>query len=431
MNKFKEEIKNAENLKYIFSNPLEKNDYKRVVVRKIDEANALWQQESYTQTQVFHANITAEELSERLEQLFLKYKQCCVQRREETLYAFNNNGECKIKKVAGKNKVQVSHNHKKKYFINEGDDVPVMVKLGVFTKDGKIVASKYDKFKQINRFVEIINDSLKTYNKEEISIIDFGCGKSYLTFVLYHYFTKIRGIKAHITGYDLKADVVENCNALAREFGYDGLSFYAKDVSAIKNAGENVDMLITLHACDVATDYALNYAINNGIKYIFSVPCCQHEVNLSILKGGDFDILLQHGIIRERFSALLTDAIRASVLKACSYKVDLVEFVDLAHTPKNIMIRATKATRKPVDPNQIRKMLMFCGATAMQTSSIEERILMEKMIENAETKNCFINGKIKAIKNGDEIEDILQLKRKYKFNQTLLRLQMENDFKGE
>ena len=190
-----------------------------------------------------------------------------------------------------------------------------------------------------NRFIEIIDDSFSKMNKDEITILDFGCGKSYLTFIVYYYFTEIKKVKAKVLGFDLKEDVVKNCNEIAKKYGYDNLKFYVNDVTKGEVYKDNVDMVITLHACDVATDFALYHAISHGVQHIFSVPCCQHEICSSIKRGGDFDLLLTHGLIKERFSALLTDSIRADILKKCGYEVDIIEFVDFAHSPKNLMLR--------------------------------------------------------------------------------------------
>ena len=218
--------------------------------------------------------------------------------------------------------------------------------LGVFTKDFKIVRSKYDKFKQINRVVELVDQSLRDERAETIRILDFGCGKSYLTFILYYYFAVRRGMKTEIIGYDLKADVVRRCSEIAARYGYDGLRFEVADVTRDRLADTKIDMIVTLHACDTATDYALAYAIRHGVKHIFSVPCCQHEVNLSIRRGGELDLLLEHGIIRERVSALLTDAVRAAVLEDAGYAVDVIEFIDFEHSPKNLMLRARYTGRR-------------------------------------------------------------------------------------
>lgn len=191
-----------------------------------------------------------------------------------------------------------------------------------------------------------MDDAFRAYGRDEITILDFGCGKSYLTFVLYYYFAVKRGVRAKIIGYDLKEDVVEHCNEVAARYGYSDLHFVVADVTRDVLYSEHIDMLVTLHACDVATDYALHYAISRGVEHIFSVPCCQHEVNKTIQKGGDFDILLSHGLFQERFSALLTDAIRAAVLEDEGYDVDVIEFIDFAHSPKNLMLRCHRTTRR-------------------------------------------------------------------------------------
>ena len=234
---------------------------------------------------------------------------------------------------------------RKEYILAEGENIPALVDLGVFTPDLRIVKAKYDKYKQINRFIELVDDAFRASEQQEIAILDFGCGKSYLTFILYYYFTVKRGVKATILGYDLKEDVVEHCNAIAQKYGYDGRRFVVSDVTRDTLADTHVDMVVTLHACDTATDYALWYAVEKGVKHIFSVPCCQHEINAPIHKGGDFDVLLRHGLLQERFSALLTDSIRAAVLEDMGYTVDVIEFIDFAHSPKNLMLRCVKDRR--------------------------------------------------------------------------------------
>lgn len=324
------------------------NEIKKQIIRPIVVKSAnKWQIERYKGAQVFHENVSFDEV---INLNFAPYKQITIECVGKTFVFSRTKTSYKMKETSNSIKeIDNTHNKQKQYFINEGDDVPALVDLGIFTRDGKIVASMYDKFKQINKFIEIIDDTLKTYNRHEITVLDFGCGKSYLTFLVYYYFVKLRNIKAKIIGYDLKKDVVEHCNQIASKYGYDGLEFVVSDVKKDALFKGKIDMVISLHACDTATDYALNFAINNGVKHIFSVPCCQHEINLSIKKAGDFDILLKDGLIKERFSALLTDAIRTEILRAKGYSVDVIEFVDFAHSPKNIMLRATKnSTQKSV-----------------------------------------------------------------------------------
>ena len=203
--------------------------------------------------------------------------------------------------------------------------------------DGRVNKSAYDKYRQINRFLEIINDSIKDEN--ELNIIDFGCGKSYLTFILYYFLVEIKKMNINIIGLDLKEDVIDNCNEIAKKYKYDNLKFYKGNISDFKD-NNKIDMIVTLHACDTATDYALYHAINMKCRYIFSVPCCQHEIN-NQLKTDVMHSLTKFGIIKERFSALLTDSIRANILQYYGYKTNVMEFVDFENSPKHLLIRAS------------------------------------------------------------------------------------------
>lgn len=344
-------------IKISVSSPFSKNEeFNKITVRPVNIKNKpCFQAERFKNNQVFHLNIPHAEFSAFLEEVALKYAQICVFKGGTTVtFAISKNG--KIKKSESKNNLQskvknTENNRKKEYIFNEGENIPPLVDLGVFTEDFKIVKSKYDKFKQINRFIEIVNDAFVNDTNEAVTILDFGCGKSYLTFIIYYYFKEIKKKNVKIIGYDLKKDVVEGCNKIAEKYGYDNLKFVVSDVTKDVLYDEPIDMVISLHACDTATDFALNYAIQKNVKYIFSVPCCQHEVNKAIKKGGDFDILLKHGLIKERMSALLTDSIRAGVLENMGYNVDVLEFVDFSHSPKNIMLRAKK-TKNVSDKNR-------------------------------------------------------------------------------
>ena len=339
-------------LKITASNPIDKHcQFFRITLRQVQIGGKVcFQAEKFKDKQVFHENIDFESLQTWLQtNVEFVYKQVCVVLESaDVTYLFSATGKCKrLQKVTEAKNTQVSGvNRTKNYLINEGDNIPALVDLGVFTKELKIVRPMFDKFKQINRFVEILNHQFKDYTGNKITILDFGCGKSYLTFIVYYYFSVIKSVDVKIIGYDLKADVVKNCNALAQKYGYKNLHFVVADVSKDKLADEHIDCVISLHACDTATDYALHYAISHDVKYIFSVPCCQHEINLSIQSGGELDCLLKYGLIKERTSALLTDAIRGMILEDCGYSVDMLEFVDFAHSPKNIMIRAYRNKAK-------------------------------------------------------------------------------------
>ena len=333
--------------KAVFSQPIDKTDNQKVNIRPVLLKGELrYQLESFRDNKAFHRNVTGEELLKTVEnQLESRYRQALVVTDKETIqYSMKRDGSYKRHATASlllPGKVQ-SHNREKEYILKEGENIPALVDLGVFTADFKIVRAKYDKYKQINRFIELIDHAFKDYGKDSITILDFGCGKSYLTFILYYYFSVKRKINATIIGYDLKEDVVKRCGEIARKYGYEGLEFVRADVTKDVLTDRNIDMIVTLHACDVATDFALHYAITKKADFIFSVPCCQHEVNSAIRRGGDLDILLKHGIIKERVSALLTDAIRANVLEDMGYTVDMIEFIDFDHSPKNIMIRARR-----------------------------------------------------------------------------------------
>lgn len=342
--------KNIDNIvKAVLSQPTKEAEYTKITVKPVMIKGSLrFQLERFKDNKVYHLNLQKEQFIPWFEEnADLKYKQILITEKERSIHYHlkgNNYGK-KASENKMKKDIPLSHNREKAYILKEGENIPALVELGVFTPDFRIVKSKYDKYKQINRFIELVDDEFGRFDKKDITILDFGCGKSYLTFILYYYFAVKRGLNTKIIGYDLKRDVVENCNKIAEKYGYENLRFVVSDVTKDNLYDEKIDMIVTLHACDTATDYALNYAIGKGAKHIFSVPCCQHEVNKQIKKGGDMDILLKYGIIKERVSALLTDSIRATVLEAMGYTVDVIEFIDFEHSPKNIMLRAKKTKK--------------------------------------------------------------------------------------
>uniref|UniRef100_UPI00374ED7D1 class I SAM-dependent methyltransferase n=1 Tax=Paraclostridium bifermentans TaxID=1490 RepID=UPI00374ED7D1 len=342
------EITNEKLLKVVISNKLNKDvKYNKINIELKEKNNKEYYQiEKYTDKQVFHENIELEMIETKLfEMTFENYKQVAAW-SENTNYDLKISKKGKVflgkKKSSNENLVNKSHNREKNYILKEGMLIQPLIDLGVFTQEGKVVKSKYDKYKQINRFIEIIDDEIKKNDYKELTILDFGCGKSYLTFVLYYYFVEIKKINVKMIGLDLKADVIKKCNDIAQKYNYQNLKFELGDINGYKYT-DNVDMVITLHACDTATDYALYNAVKWNAKMIFSVPCCQHEFNEQI-NSDEFSILTKYGIIKERLSALMTDAVRGNLLEALGYKTQILEFIDIAHSPKNILIRASKGS---------------------------------------------------------------------------------------
>ena len=323
----------------------------KVKIRPVLIRNELLFQETlYRGTQVFHENLAREKMAAKLagymEELFRQAQIACV--GEDITALVSKKGKVTIKRrrknpamLQNRTKPDLTHDRSKRYILREGEPVDFLVELGVQTQDGRIAKVKYDKFRQINRYLEFIEDILdKLPTDRTIRIIDFGCGKSYLTFAMYYYLHVLQGRDIQVTGLDLKTDVIKNCNALAERLGYDKLCFEQGDISSFQGV-DHVDMVVSLHACDKATDYALEKAVKWGAEVILAVPCCQHELNGQI-HCDTLQPILKYGVIKERMAALITDALRANLLEQQGYDTQILEFIDMEHTPKNLMIRAVK-----------------------------------------------------------------------------------------
>ena len=340
-------------IRVILSNPSSKDGVIKICARPVlKNKSLLFQIEEYTKTQVFHKNLTAGDagsyltgkLSSDASSQTAEFKNALVETKSFTANVLvSKKGTITIKKKMNTStkqpKISLSHNRKKKYILEEGIPVPFLIDLGVMTQNGSIVNAHYDKFRQINRFLEYIEDILPSLpTGRELRILDFGCGKSYLTFAIYYYLKVLKGYPVRITGLDLKEDVIRHCNELAVKYGYDKLEFLCGDIAYYAGCSQ-VDMVVTLHACDTATDYALAKAVGWGAKVILSVPCCQHELNKQ-MKNDLLSPVLHYGILKERMAALITDGLRAQILEANGYRTQILEFIDMAHTPKNLLIRA-------------------------------------------------------------------------------------------
>ena len=314
----------------------------------------LFQLENFRGNQVFHRNLAKEEAEQAVLEAMADFRQLSVKtRRFEAEAMVSKKGKVTVKRretVPGQagnvpDPLRMAHNRKKKYILEEGKPVPFLVDLGVQTADGKTVKSRYDKFRQINRFLEFIADVMPILPKDRcVRIIDFGCGKSYLTFAMYYYLHELNGLDIRVTGLDLKEDVIRRCSALAEKYGYRKLDFRQGDIADFEGE-DRVDMVVTLHACDTATDYALYKAVKWNASAILSVPCCQHEVNRQI-RNETLEPMLKYGLVRERLTALVTDSVRTCLLEEQGYDTQILEFIDMEHTPKNILIRAVKREKR-------------------------------------------------------------------------------------
>ncbi len=367
-------------IRMVLSSPQKGLEESKVRIRPVLLKKRLkFQAEILRGTKMYHENYGKEEMTARIaEWMETSFRQLQAESTRGTLHVLvSKKGRITLKEKKEPSCVKapvLEHNRKKRYLLEEGRPVGYLVDLGVMTAEGKIVRARYDKFRQINRFLEFVEDILPELPADrEVTILDFGCGKSYLTFALYDYLKVCRGLDIRIIGLDLKEDVIEHCSALSKKYGYEKLQFLKGDIAGYEGR-KQVDMVVTLHACDTATDYALYKAICWNAKVILSVPCCQHELNGQI-SSKELEPVLQYGLLRERIAALVTDGLRAGLLEQQGYDTQILEFVDMEHTPKNILIRAVKR-REPMTGKD--------SAYLACTEALHVRPTLERLLEGAE-----------------------------------------------
>lgn len=380
MQNIKELLEQSLNIDFLgatLSNPKDKGGVQKVKVRPILKKDTLlFQCEEHKNNQVFHNNYETEQAVDVLTDYMQQFKQLQMetkQYRYTVLVSKKGKVTIQKKQQAGCVKqVDLSHNRSKQYILQEGTPVPFLQDLGVMTSEGKIVRTKFDKFRQINRFLEFIEDILPQLDKNrEVTILDFGCGKSYLTFAMYYYLHEMKHIDVRIIGLDLKTDVIRHCNELSDKYGYEKLIFLEGNIADYTGVDE-VDMVVTLHACDTATDFALDKAIGWNAKVILSVPCCQHELN-GQMKNDLLAPIFKYGLIKERMAALVTDAMRAEYLESQGYDAQILEFIDMEHTPKNILIRAVMTGKKKNNQKSMRELEEFFHVAPTLGKLLKER----------------------------------------------------------
>lgn len=361
-----QDIMNIDLIQVTMSQARGTQDLTKIKIRPmLRREQLIFQAEEFRNHQVFHQNLDVDQVRAYvLEKMENCFKQLQAETKLESVSVLvSKKGRVTVKRQRlkqAKEQGDLSHNRKKQYVLPEGTAVPFLVDLGVMTREGSVVKSKYDKYRQINRFLEFIRDVLPELPKgRQLTILDFGCGKSYLTFAMYYYLKELEGYDIRIIGLDLKKDVIDHCNQLSRRYGYDKLDFLTGDIADYEGVSE-VDLVVTLHACDTATDFALAKAVRWNAKVILSVPCCQHELNGQM--GSDvLEPLFRYGIIKERIAALATDALRAELLEQQGYRVQILEFIDMEHTPKNLLIRAVKTRKMENSPERYEACRDFLG----------------------------------------------------------------------
>ena len=371
------ECLNIDFLSATISNPKSKDGITKIKVRPLlKKGDLIFQCELFKNNQAFHENHEAANACEAILGYMEDFKQMQLETKKvKATVLVSKKGKVTIQKKKQTDcckEVDLSHNRAKKYILEEGTKVPFLQDLGVMTADGKIVRTKFDKFRQINRFLEFIEDILPQLDKNrEVTILDFGCGKSYLTFAMYYYLHELKNYDVRIIGLDLKSDVIRHCNELSEKYGYKKLKFLEGNIADYTGVDE-VDMVVTLHACNTATDFALDKAVGWNAKVILSVPCCQHEFNAQ-MKNELLEPVFKYGLIKERMAALFTDAMRAEYLESAGYEAQILEFIDMEHTPKNILIRAVKTGKKKANQDKIKRIEDF-----LQVDPTLGRLLKER-----------------------------------------------------
>lgn len=362
----------------VLSNSRSREKISRQKIRPVLVRDSLkYQVSSFAGEKVFHENLGEQELKDAvLSSLQQTFRQAEITCREfRAIVLVSKKGRITIQKKLQQEETagpDLSHNKKKRYILAQGEPAAFLIDLGVQTAEGGIIHAKYDKYRQINRYLEFIEDILPILPKEDtIQIIDFGCGKSYLTFALYYYLKVMKKYDINVIGLDLKEDVIERCNELRTKYGYQGLQFLKGDIASYEGM-ERVDMVVTLHACDTATDYALQKAVKWKAKVILAVPCCQHEVNRQI-RNDTLQPLFKYGLLKERMSALITDGIRANLLEQMGYETQLLEFIDMEHTPKNILIRAVLKSKPAERAEELDRLLQ-----ELHVQPVLEKLLNEE-----------------------------------------------------
>lgn len=360
----------------VLSNPRQKDGIKKMKVRPIQKGDRLlFQCEAFCGQQVFHENLEKDAAVSGLLAQMDNMRQLQAETTDSVVTVLvSKKGRVTIQKkrrTEPVEKISLAHNKEKNYILQEGMQIPFLQDLGVMTQDGRIVRAKYDKFRQINRFLEFVEDILPRLSRDrEITILDFGCGKSYLTFAMYYYLHEMKQYDVRIIGLDLKEDVIRHCQSLSKKYGYDKLNFLVGDIAGYEGVSR-ADMVVTLHACDTATDYALAKAVEWDAQVILSVPCCQHELNGQI-QSDILEPVLHYGLIRERMAALLTDALRAEYLNEKGYETQILEFIDMEHTPKNILIRAVRTGKKKDNSATLRACEELFGVRPTLKRLLEE-----------------------------------------------------------